>query len=149
MGTLLIVDEDADTREAYGALLTAPDRTVVTAENPEQALETARALHPSLILLDLRTPGIDGSDFLRRKRDVPAIAAIPTIVISATATELPEHASDLLGKPFNPTTLIALVGQYSNSFCNDRTCGVYRKQRLTPYMAECPNCGATILWHMG
>jgi CheY-like chemotaxis protein len=112
MGTLLIVDEDAETREAYGALLTAPDRTVVTAENPEQALETARALHPSLILLDLHSPGIDGSDFLRRKRDVPAIAAIPTIVISATATELPEHASDLLGKPVNPTTLMALVGQY-------------------------------------
>ncbi len=74
MGRLLIVDEDADTREAYGAPLTEPGRTVVTAENPEQAMQTARALHPSLILLDPHTLGIDGSDFLGRKRDVPAIA---------------------------------------------------------------------------
>jgi hypothetical protein len=36
MGTLLIVDEDADTREAYGALLTAPDRTVVPQKIPNR-----------------------------------------------------------------------------------------------------------------
>ena len=30
-----------------------------------------------------------------------------------------------------------------------RICGVCRKQRLEPYVAECPNCGAAIVWDMG
>jgi hypothetical protein len=32
---------------------------------------------------------------------------------------------------------------------DDRICGVCRKQQLTPYVTECPNCRATILWDMG
>jgi hypothetical protein len=32
---------------------------------------------------------------------------------------------------------------------DDRICGVCRKQRLEPCVAECSNCGATILWDLG
>ena len=57
-------------------------------------------------------PEMDGWEFLRRLRADPAIAPIPTIVVSGTASEVPDGAVDLLGKPVDVDRLRALVGQY-------------------------------------
>jgi CheY-like chemotaxis protein len=112
MGAMLIVDDDADTREIYGLMLTQPGRWIACANDGEQALRFARVLHPSLILLDLMMPRMNGWEFLERKSTDPVISAIPAIVVSALSIGIPEHASHLLVKPADPARLKALVGLY-------------------------------------
>ena len=81
---VLVVDDDADVREAFEAVLHAEGYRVATVSDGEEALQVLRAgLRPCLILLDLMMPVKDGWQFRAEQRADPELAAIPTVVVSA------------------------------------------------------------------
>jgi CheY-like chemotaxis protein len=81
--TVLLVDDNPDTRDALQALLTAHGYAVVCAFDGTEALSLARGdPRPCAILLDLRLPRVDGYEFRRAQRADPFIADIPVVLVS-------------------------------------------------------------------
>ncbi len=77
-------------------------------------LAACSKFHPDLILLELRLPGLDGFETIRRLKDNPLTRSIPVIFLSAaTSTEkakgLDLGAVDFVSKPFEPMELRARV----------------------------------------
>src|SRR4051794_18478515 len=81
---VLLVDDDGSVRESLTELLEADGYRVVAAENGLRALALLRAgVRPSVVLLDIMMPEMDGWDFrLQQLRD-PELALIPVVVVSA------------------------------------------------------------------
>jgi len=94
--TVLIVDDDADTRETIAELLGLNGHAHFEAADGRQALEwlSGQEVPPCIILLDLRMPVMDGWDFLETLRTHPGWSNIPVIVVSATIK--PDRARPLL-----------------------------------------------------
>jgi two-component system cell cycle response regulator DivK len=85
--TLLVVDDEPANLQLIRLLveeLELPVR-VATAGNALDAVALARALGPSLVLMDLKMPGIDGWEATRRLKADPATASIPVIAVTAQA----------------------------------------------------------------
>jgi CheY-like chemotaxis protein len=82
---ILVVDDDRDIREVLSETLADAGHDVVTATNGQEALEVLREGGPApcLVLLDLMMPVMDGYVFLERRKQDPALAAIPVAVITA------------------------------------------------------------------
>lgn len=117
LGSLLIVDDDGDNREALQDLLEAAGYTVACAANGLDALEYLRShSHPDLILADLVMPVMNGWVLaLERNRD-PRLAEIPLVVFSgcydpASAAGFLD-ASDFLEKPLDVERLFEVIRRY-------------------------------------
>jgi CheY-like chemotaxis protein len=111
MGIVLIVEDEATTREALIELLEEDRRQFETAGDGQEAMERlAQIPRPRVILLDLMMPRMDGWEFLRRQSTDPSIANIPTIVLSGS--NLPAGAKHQLSKPVDVDRLRAVVNQY-------------------------------------
>lgn len=80
---ILIVDDDRDIRTALNARLRANGYDTSFAGDGISALATARKESPDLILLDIGLSAGDGFVFLERVKDLPDVAGIPVIVITA------------------------------------------------------------------
>ncbi len=80
--TILVVEDDFDTRYPLAELLAIKGYLVLTASDAESALRAARAHQPDLILTDIVLPGRSGLHFIRKVRADEAIHATPIIVIS-------------------------------------------------------------------
>lgn len=95
---LLLIDDDALTREMLALLLTADGWKVVEAESGEQALAVARSANPSVVLCDLQLPGIHGAELANRLRAVAKKARL--IAMTATVKDGAGEGFDaLLRKP--------------------------------------------------
>jgi CheY-like chemotaxis protein len=113
MGIVLIVEDHCASRDVLRQLVEKDGRAVVTAGDGQEALNRVRSSPPpSLILLDLAMPKMNGWEFLEHKTADPTIAGIPTIVLSGSPSELPVGARDLLAKPVDIERLLALIDQY-------------------------------------
>jgi PAS domain S-box-containing protein len=82
-GNVLIVEDDDDTRKRVGGLLAKNGWTVAEAVNGQAALVEVERQLPSVVLLDLNMPEMDGFTFLRRFRANPEWAAVPVVVMTA------------------------------------------------------------------
>ena len=82
-GDVLVVDDDADTRERMRAMLEKSGWTVVEASNGQEALERVAHAIPRLVLLDLTMPVMDGFTFLHTLREQPGCADVPVVVLTA------------------------------------------------------------------
>ena len=77
----------------------------------EEALACAVSFAPDLLLLDVMMPGLDGPDTLKALKEMPEIADVPSIFMTAKVqpTEVAEYkglgALDVISKPFDPMTL--------------------------------------------
>jgi len=102
---ILLVDDEADVREVLREYLDGQGFDVETAEDGERALAAARRARPDLILLDVRMPGLDGVQTLRRLRELDA--SVPVVMVTANddvslAREtLRLGAIDYVAKPFD------------------------------------------------
>ena len=112
---VMLVDDDADYREAVTAVLEQAGYTVVAAETGLEALRLleSSAVSPDLILLDLAQPIMGGRQFVREHRSRPALAGIPVALISGEH-DLGRQAAalavdDYLVKPVGADALLALV----------------------------------------
>ncbi|MFA4991597.1 MAG: response regulator [Candidatus Omnitrophota bacterium] len=102
---ILIVDDDADTRDSLGLVLTEENFIVEKASNGKEALKMVERNKPDLILLDCVMPVMDGFETYCRLKDSPGTRNIP--VIFCTATHIKEAAEgriqvdDYIEKPFS------------------------------------------------
>ncbi len=115
-GCVLVVDDDAPTREMLGLLLEQEGYDVMLVHDGHAALcyLLTHAL-PGCILLDVWMPTMGGLAFRRAQQDVPALAAIPVIAMSAQRRgpwmDATLHVAGYLEKPFTRDQLCALVVQ--------------------------------------
>lgn len=111
---VLVVDDEADLRGAYGEILQEEGCEVAMAANGAEALSVLASLKeaPCLILLDLMMPVLDGYGFLARLRANPTLPPIPVLVVSASEGPLPDGAQGWLRKPFRLDALLAEVTRY-------------------------------------
>ena len=112
---ILIVDDEPDALELVKVNLTNAGFTVATAEDGEEAIKKARAILPSLILLDLMLPEVDGLEVCKILRQDGATKNIPIIMVTAKASEIDRvlglelGADDYVTKPFSPRELVLRV----------------------------------------
>lgn len=115
--TVLLVDDDFDSRVIYGRVFAHAGYRVMEATTGEQGLDIAHAIAPSIIVVDLGLPDIDGLEVTRALRadavTRDALIIIVTAYVSATDAALAAQAdSDLyIGKPILPRDLVAIVSQ--------------------------------------
>ena len=83
MPLVLIVDDDADFRDICKMKLLAEGIRVETAENGEEGIMKAKALKPTLMLLDMKMPGASGADTILKLREDPAMKEMKVIFLSA------------------------------------------------------------------
>jgi two-component system CheB/CheR fusion protein len=83
---ILIVEDEADSRELLRQIVASFGATVRVAEEGHEALAIASAWTPDLILADLRMPRMDGFTLFRRLRDDPRLCRIRVVAVSALAT---------------------------------------------------------------
>jgi CheY-like chemotaxis protein len=84
--SILIVEDDALTREALTVMLQEDGYRVCGAANGQDALERLRqGRPPDLILLDLMMPVMNGWDFMHAQMGDPSLAAIPVVICSGTS----------------------------------------------------------------
>jgi CheY-like chemotaxis protein len=110
---VLLVDDDADIREALTDALELYGFLVVSAENGEDALRTLDEMpvQPFVILLDLMMPVMDGYAFLAERRHTRH-AAIPVAVVTAGSGVERERLHDavrVLQKPIHVPALLELL----------------------------------------
>lgn len=111
---VLVVDDDAGITAAVREGLEFEGYRVTTARNGAEALAEVAGELPSLILLDMRMPAMNGWDFAARMRD--AGHAVPVIVMTAAASAhawaAEIQADDVLPKPFTLSQLYETVQRW-------------------------------------
>ncbi len=112
---ILIVDDDIDSLKLIGLMLQRHGYEVVAANAGNQALMKATSEHPSLIILDVMMPDMDGYEVCRRLRANPDTKAIPIIMFTAKTlvddkvAGFEAGADDYLTKPTHPAELASRV----------------------------------------
>ena len=115
-GRVLIVDDDRGSLELLAVALLESGFTIRTADSAREALLEARRLPPSLILLDVMMPEIDGFQLCATLKEDPRLSGIPVVLISATGAD--RHfrersssvgAADYLTKPVDLPSLVHTV----------------------------------------
>ena len=114
-GTILVVDDEPGIVTIVRDYLDRAGFRVLTAGDGETALRLARTERPSLVLLDLMLPGLDGLDVTRALRQDPSTNGLPLIMLTARVDEtdrvagLELGADDYITKPFSPREVVARV----------------------------------------
>jgi two-component system, cell cycle sensor histidine kinase and response regulator CckA len=113
--TILVVDDESESRTLLTTVLAAEGYRVRPADGGELALASIAVERPELILLDIRMPGMDGFEVCRRLKDSAETRDIPLMFLSASV-ELNERvqgfkagAVDFVTKPFQREELLARV----------------------------------------
>jgi two-component system, OmpR family, alkaline phosphatase synthesis response regulator PhoP len=112
---ILVVDDEPDILELVRLNLAREGYEVLGATTGEQGLDLARSKQPSLIVLDLMLPGIDGLEVCKRLRADPKTQGIPILMLTAKGEEsdvvsgLEVGADDYVTKPFSGKILVARV----------------------------------------
>ena len=108
---ILVVDDDANSREALADLLSKKGYSVASAENGCQALDYLRCSTPALILLDLMMPVMSGWEFLALKKTDPRLEPLPVVVITGSGLVHDLDAEAVLHKPIDFDVLMSVVKQ--------------------------------------
>lgn len=123
-GPLLIVEDDPDIREALQGYLELQGFAVRAASNGKEALEHLDAPpRPSLILLDMALPVMDGHRVLTTRKASEALAEVPVIILSAGMAAMNPRdravyaanydVAAFLKKPVEPRQLVELIERYA------------------------------------
>jgi CheY-like chemotaxis protein len=116
--TVLIVEDDSDTRSALAEVLEDGNYRLIIAENGKVALQELRAATspPCLILLDVMMPVMDGKEFRLEQEKDPVLRTIPVVVLSAHADAVASAtqmgAAGFLKKPVDLADLLRTVEQF-------------------------------------
>ena len=105
---ILVVDDMTETRRLMRRVLERSGLRVIEAETGETALRAIARDRPTLVVLDLRLPGISGFDVARKVRADPDPTIAATLILACSASVQPEVQREALdagcdafeGKPF-------------------------------------------------
>ncbi|MFQ5862586.1 MAG: response regulator [Candidatus Brocadiales bacterium] len=112
---ILVIEDEKDLVELIRYNLEKEGFRVMCAYDGEGGLQMARGKHPSLVLLDLMLPRLDGLEVCRRLKQDPKTAGIPIIILSVKDSEadivtgLELGVDDYVTKPFSPRILTSRV----------------------------------------
>lgn len=112
---ILLVDDFEDAREIYSTYLTFNGYPVTCAAGGAEAIAAARAERPGLILLDIRMPGVTGTEVMQALRCEPSFADVPIVALTAHALEteredaLEAGFDAVISKPCLPDELLRFV----------------------------------------
>lgn len=111
---VLLVDDQAENREAIGLVLAEEGCAVRLARDGQEALDALHeGLRPCLVVVDLMMPRMDGWEFRQRQLTNPQFRDIPVLVMSGYPDTQKVAAGlgvrEVLHKPITPSLLLALV----------------------------------------
>lgn len=111
--SILVVEDSDEIRDLLSLVLEEEGYRVVSLRDGREVVETARALQPVLVTLDLALPGKDGWAIARELQDDPQTVDIPILVISAFTRELDaplrRQVARVISKPFYITQVVSEV----------------------------------------
>ena len=115
--TVLVVDDEADLLFTITLGVELAGYRVLKASSGEEALEVVAAQSPDAVVLDLRLPGIDGWEVIRRLGETGTFPGTPVVLLSAQvdaataarAVDLGVHAH--LAKPFTAAELTKVLAE--------------------------------------
>lgn len=108
--TVFLIEDDQDTRLALQDSIEDAGYQVEAAANGSEGWWMLQnKAPPSLIVVDLNMPILNGDEFLKKLAAEPRFADIPVIQISASSTQQRARATYSLGKPLDPDDLLQLV----------------------------------------
>jgi CheY-like chemotaxis protein len=112
---VLIVEDDADTLALERSILRDHGFRVMTARDGSEAMRALQQDPPSVIVLDIQMPGVDGPAFARELRQ--HLRHVPLVVL--TGSPDPRHEADrcnaeaYLAKPFDADELVRVVSRFA------------------------------------
>jgi two-component system, cell cycle response regulator DivK len=115
---ILVVEDQADSRQIIRDMLAATEYEVIEAENGEEALAATAKQRPDLILMDVQLPIMDGYTATRRIKADPVLRSIPIIAVTSFALDGEEKIAkaagcdDYVPKPYSPRELLAKIRQH-------------------------------------
>jgi DNA-binding response OmpR family regulator len=113
VNTILVIDDDESVRETIGVLLEQEGFRAIQAADGKTGFEKALSLKPNLILVDLRLPGMSGTEVCKQLR--ASRMQTPIIVLSGIGDEMDKvllleiGADDYVVKPFGTRELLARI----------------------------------------
>jgi len=119
MYTILVVDDVQTDRELIGLVVTRAGHRVAYAADGNEALQKAKELRPSLIFLDVVIPVQDGYKTCRMLKKDPETTGIPVVMVTSKNADSDrfwsqkQGATDHLGKPFTPDSLLDCIRMYA------------------------------------
>ncbi len=114
---ILIIDDDAGARDALSSILGDEGFDVICVVGGREALDHLRsAPRPSVILLDLTMPEMDGWEFRSAQKQDPSLCSIPVIVVSAAGpfdgTPIDDINVEIIRKPVDIEQLLQAIQRY-------------------------------------
>jgi CheY-like chemotaxis protein len=117
---ILVIDDDQAMRNMLETVLLDEGYSVILARNGKEGLELAARQRPALVLLDLMMPVMDGWQFLEAIKQMPEIADLPVLLLSAsrqlTHTAKENPVKGFLPKPFELAKLLAYIDEYKQDY---------------------------------
>jgi CheY-like chemotaxis protein len=113
--TVVVVEDNVRSRRLVRDLLELNGFRPVEAESAEDGLAMVRSHPPSLVLLDIQLPGMDGEAALRALRDDPGTCTIPVVAVTAYAMRGDEERllaagfDGYIAKPIDTRTFVPLL----------------------------------------
>ncbi len=118
---ILVIEDDPDQRRLMERTLTASGHRVVTASDGQAGLDTAVALRPKLIILDVMMPRLNGYQTARALKLNPETAAIPILMVTTKQEPADQFwasqagADEFLTKPVESAALIQAVNRLAGA----------------------------------
>lgn len=116
-GTIVIAEDDPETRSTLAQMLEAKNFVVVAVDNGHDACAAVRREQPDVVLLDWLMPLMDGRDVVEKLKSDKRTRSIPIVMLTSNADvnsriiALEAGVQDFLSKPCDPRELIACIEQ--------------------------------------
>ncbi len=114
---ILVIDDTPDNLVVMQVVLKYHGAQVYTAESAEAGFEILKSVHPTVILMDIRMPKVNGIEMFKILKENPATSAIPVIAITAYAMDNDRDKFIEMGfdgympKPFDMFSFVSEVQQ--------------------------------------
>jgi len=111
-GVILVVDDEEMVRNLLQRTLQEADYDVITAANGQEALDKVSQFNISLLLLDIKMPGLDGFqvlDRIRQRSDIPVIMLTAVKEVTTVRGSFNLGADDYVTKPFSKRELLLRI----------------------------------------
>lgn len=116
---ILIVDDEADVLSILEKRLAATGYQVIQAQTGREAINLAKTEQPSLILLDVNMPEMDGGKVKRILQEDPVTAKIPVMFLTCLITREDEKRAGheiagnfFIAKPYNSDELLRMIEEH-------------------------------------
>lgn len=116
--TVLVIEDNEHNRYLTTFLMEQRGHTVLAAPDGPRGIEMARTLVPSIILLDIQLPSMDGYAVARMLRGIESLNAVPIIAVTSYAMvgdrekSLSAGCNGYIEKPINPETFASEIEEF-------------------------------------